>query len=296
MWKFLTTTLLAMGLWASAAGVHAQTCGLRDNGDGTMTDSGTGLEIKVCSVGHTWANGKCVGSNYFSWNEAVERFSRPDTGGQGPWRMITEQEAKQVAVKSQGCRGFNTPSWTFSPNVGNSGNVSTIIFSQGIVVSEPLSSIGTHSKGVTLVRAGQPSGNTAASSSSTAQRPAPAQNTQQTTAPVPPAPYNKPSRDRPDLMGYGCDVGQGSTVKNGCSEIINYVLCIVRHPDGRTTGPDTCQGGQIRPGILLPQDSRRVTFGEGSFDYLVAACKHPARPYNVRYIPGQGLSVSCGEF
>jgi hypothetical protein len=98
-------------------------------------------------------------------------------------------------------------------------------------------------------------------------------------------------------MGHGCDVGQGSTVKNGCSEIINYVLCIVRHPDGRTTGPDTCQGGQIRPGNLLPQGSRLVTFiGEGSSDYLVAACKHPARPYNVRYLPGQGLSVSCGEF
>lgn len=293
MWKFLATTLLALGLWTSAAGVHAQTCGLRDNGDGTMTDLGTGLQIRKCAEGQRWAGGGCSGSEQpYTWDEAVQRF------GQGEWRLIAKAEAEQVTKRSKNCP-INNPSWISTRNAGNRYDAWNVDFSRGEVYN-------TFTNGpkypVRLVRGGssrsldESSQAYSRNNSSNSQSAQTQTQNQQATAPVPPAAYKKPTRDRPDLMGHGCDVGQGLTVKNGCSEIINYVLCIVRHPDGRTTGPDTCLGGQIRPGILLPQDSRRVTSGEGSTDYLVAACKFPARPYNVQYIPGQGLSVSCGEF
>lgn len=290
MSDFMRNLLRILGMFAVLmvhVSVHPQTCGLRNNG-ATMTDPMSGIEIQKCAVGQSWTGNACTGDiAYQTFDQAVARY------GQGAWRLITKEEAELVIPRSKGCDIGDT--WTSSRVVGRSHDAWTVAFGSGSVIDF---GVGSQDGRVRLVRDRQSSGGAAASANNPQQNPAIQTQSQRTTAPVPPAPYNKPTRDRPDLMGHGCDVGQGSTVKNGCSEIINYVLCIVRHPDGRTTGPDTCQGGQIRPGILLPQDSRQVTSpeGKGSFDYLVAACKHPARPYNVRYTPPQSLSVSCGEF
>ena len=288
MWKFVKTTVLALGVWAVVLGVHAQTCGLRDNGDGTMTDPGTGLQIRKCAEGQSWAGGRCSGSwTDFTFDSANQRF------GKGEWRLITKEEAEQMMKRSHGCNLVNT--WTSTRKLGKNNSGWNLYPGSGRdapQLSDDFNDSGTSP--VHLVRTSQVSGGISASSSNT-QATAPAQNTQQATVQQQPAQNRQPSRDRSDLMGQGCDVGQGTTVQNGCSQTIHYVMCIVRHPDGRTTGANTCQGGQFISGSLSPQESRRVVFGEGSTDYLVAACRNPARPYNFSYSPSKGISTFCRE-
>lgn len=284
MSKFVKTTLLAMGLWAAGVGANAQACGLRDNGDGTMTDPGTGLQIRKCAEGQSWAGSQCTGTSaLYKFDQAVARQ------GRGEWRLMTVDEAKSIKAKVKGCN-IASETWTSSrlDQPGFSPSIHYFYFTDGYLNSQdPRESAPVH-----LVRANQSSGNT--SPSPPPQRPAPTPNTQQATAQQQPAQNRQNSRDRPDLMGHGCDVGQGNTVQNGCPQTIHYVMCIVRHPDGRTTGADTCLGGQFLSGSLSPQESRRVV--DGNADYLVAACKNPARPYNFRYVPSsQGISTFCGQ-
>ena len=279
MWKVVKKALLALGLSAAVLGAYAQTCGLRDNWDGTKTDPVTGLQIQKCEFGQTWSSGRCIGDyKVMDWKDAVRQF------GQSEWRLITKNEAEQVSVRSSGCLSQTT----LTSTADGSENAWMFDFQRGRLMS-----MRQGKDGFRLVRSNQGTGTTSASSSN--QPSNSAQNTQQATAQQQPAQNRQPSRDRPDLMGHGCDVGQGTIVKNGCAQTIHYVMCIVRHPDGRTTGANTCQGGQFLSGSLSSQESRRVVSGEGSTDYLVAACKNPARPYNFSYSPNKGISTFCGE-
>lgn len=86
--------------WQIAVGVMyffnvlaAQACSWRDNGDGTMTDPATQLQIRVCSEGEQWTGGRnCSGEfAHLTYDEAMQRF------GAGPWRLMTEKEARMLA-------------------------------------------------------------------------------------------------------------------------------------------------------------------------------------------------------
>lgn len=103
MWKFLKKILLALGLCVGEVGVNAQTCGLRDNGDGILTDPVTGLQIQKCELGQTWSSGRCNGDyKTMDWKDAVRQF------GQSEWRLITKNEAEQVSLRSKGCLSQTT--------------------------------------------------------------------------------------------------------------------------------------------------------------------------------------------
>ncbi len=159
---------------------HAQTCGLRDNGDGTMTDPGTGLQIQKCVVGEQWNGSICTGTGrYFTWKDAVKSYG---SGGAGVWRLITIEEARRVAPEgSSVCWDSNswailTQSWTST--LQNEKCASAGVGQNMRMTYQCLDAVGSFQHKVQLVRIGQSSGNTSASSSNT-QRPAPAQNTQQ---------------------------------------------------------------------------------------------------------------------
>lgn len=130
MWKFVKTTVLALGLWGAVLGAHAQTCGLRDNGDGTMTDPETKLSFQKCRVGQQWSGSTCTGKdNAFNWNDAVARY------GSGTWRLITVAESRQVGARSKGCFALPPDSygnmWTSSPAVGDQNSAVTTYFGGG---------------------------------------------------------------------------------------------------------------------------------------------------------------------
>lgn len=130
MWKFVKRTLLALGLWAAVLGVHAQTCGLRDNGDGTMTDPGTGLQIRKCAEGQSWSGGRCTGTaQKYKWDDAVQRY------GSAEWRLITKKEALQIAPEDSKRCGFG-PSWTSSQHPKDTKWAEGLAFQNDVVVYE----------------------------------------------------------------------------------------------------------------------------------------------------------------
>ena len=90
-------------------------CGLQDNGDGTMSDLVSGIQIQKCGAGQNWSTGQCRGEEQvFQWSVAVTRY------GQGAWRLMTQQEANTIASRGQFCR-ISGQTWTSTAYTGNDG-------------------------------------------------------------------------------------------------------------------------------------------------------------------------------
>ena len=101
MWKFVKTTVQALGLSAAVIGAQAQACPLRDNGDGTLTEPYSGIHIQKCAVGQKWSGASCTGSpSMLSYDEAV---ALPNQGG---WRLITFEEGEKVRLETSQCPDF----------------------------------------------------------------------------------------------------------------------------------------------------------------------------------------------
>jgi hypothetical protein len=66
-----------------------------DHGDGTVTDTATGLMWQKCSYGQTWSNGQCTGSaTTLTWQqalEAAETLTWPQNG-YTDWRLPNRNE------------------------------------------------------------------------------------------------------------------------------------------------------------------------------------------------------------
>jgi len=115
---------------------------LTDNGDGTITDSKTGLMWKQCLEG---LSGDCSGTaETFTWQEALQRPGtvNGDGGfaGYSDWRLpnikelrsLVEEQCSNPAINAS--RFPSTPSsnvWSGSPYAYNSGGAWNVNFNVG---------------------------------------------------------------------------------------------------------------------------------------------------------------------
>ncbi|CAK0780950.1 Fimh-like protein [Gammaproteobacteria bacterium] len=75
-----------------------------DNGNGTVTDTITGLMWKRCAEGMTWTNGTCHGhESHFSWQDALQHVSSTNqTGGYAgrtDWRVPKVKELLSIVER-----------------------------------------------------------------------------------------------------------------------------------------------------------------------------------------------------
>ncbi len=62
-----------------------------DNGDGTVTDSKTGLTWMRCAMGQTWSGTTCTGwDGMYTWDQA--RTLNTTFAGHSDWRLPTIRE------------------------------------------------------------------------------------------------------------------------------------------------------------------------------------------------------------
>ncbi|RWX48208.1 SH3 domain-containing protein [Candidatus Electrothrix aarhusensis] len=75
-----------------------------DHGDGTITDTKTGLMWKRCSEGLSGKNCEKGKAEEYTWNDAVKRFKNVDYAGYSDWRLPTIDELKSLVYCSKGVK------------------------------------------------------------------------------------------------------------------------------------------------------------------------------------------------
>jgi len=147
--------IFSLCLLATMQTAQAQTCNaqmpastpdsqLTDNGDGTVTDTATGLMWKKCVEGVTGEQCDSGGAATFTWQGALQRPGDVNTGGgfagYQDWRLpnikeltsIVEEQCHNPAINLN--RFPNTPSsvvWSGSPYANYSGYAWYVDFSNG---------------------------------------------------------------------------------------------------------------------------------------------------------------------
>ncbi|MCI5151078.1 MAG: DUF1566 domain-containing protein, partial [Candidatus Electrothrix sp. MAN1_4] len=76
-----------------------------DHGDGTVTDTQTGLMWKRCSEGLSGENCEDGKVESYKWDDAVKRFKNVAYAGFTDWRMPTIDELKTLVYCSKGKKG-----------------------------------------------------------------------------------------------------------------------------------------------------------------------------------------------
>ncbi|CAK8722426.1 hypothetical protein GCAAIG_12085 [Candidatus Electronema halotolerans] len=146
-----------------------------DHGDGTVTDTKTGLMWKRCLEGLEGVNCEEGKVKTYTWNEAVERFKNVEYAGYSDWRLPTIDELKTLVHCSKGVadkesgrcnEGSERPMinqqafpnaeakfvvWSGSPYADNSGYAWFVSF----LYSGSYYDVRVNSYAVRLVRGGQ---------------------------------------------------------------------------------------------------------------------------------------------
>ncbi|MCI5196181.1 MAG: DUF1566 domain-containing protein [Candidatus Electrothrix sp. AW5] len=146
-----------------------------NNGNGTITDTKTGLMWKRCPEGLSGKNCEKGKAKEYSWNDAVKRFKNVSYAGYDDWRMPTIDELKTLVYCSKGvknkkngeCNKGSTkptinqkafpnttswpPYWSSSPNANYSAIALYVHFSNG----NSYNVNRNNSYAVRLVRSGQ---------------------------------------------------------------------------------------------------------------------------------------------
>ena len=74
----------------------------QDHGNGTVTDTRTGLMWKQCSEGQNWHLGTCSGtSSPFTWSQALARAEAATFAGYADWRV---PNVKELSSLVEDCR------------------------------------------------------------------------------------------------------------------------------------------------------------------------------------------------
>ncbi len=82
--------------------VNATTAGLIDNGNGTVTDSETGLVWMRCLLGQSWDVDNCAGAaGTFNWRQALYQTEQLNEAGgfagNADWRLPNKNELQSIA-------------------------------------------------------------------------------------------------------------------------------------------------------------------------------------------------------
>lgn len=131
-----------------------------EHGNGTVTDTRTGLMWKQCAEGLSGLNCQSGSSQTFEAGDALEQATASNFAGYNDWRL---PNVKELSSLVEVCRAFpaintnlfpNTPVavfWSNSPTYGS--RIFSVAFSDGNVGREPLTLFPTLR--IRLVRGGQ---------------------------------------------------------------------------------------------------------------------------------------------
>ncbi len=130
----MRTYLLIFFCVFSAASVHAQqTCNsnmpastpdsqLTDNGNGTVTDSKTGLMWKQCVEGQTFSGGTCSGTALtFTWKDLLQRpgtVNGDGFAGHADWRLPNIKELLSIVEEQCYSPAINVTRFPNTPSYG----------------------------------------------------------------------------------------------------------------------------------------------------------------------------------
>ena len=117
-----------------------------DNGDGTVSDSTTGLTWMRCTMGQTLAGSSCTGTGtIFTWVQAIALTGTVSFAGRNDWRLPNIRELQTIVDRSVFSPAIdatafpNTPRWNFwsaSPYVYSSGSAWYVYFDDGYAAGE----------------------------------------------------------------------------------------------------------------------------------------------------------------
>ena len=138
----------------------------QNNGDGTVTDTRTGLMWKQCSEGQTWSGTGCNGSvATHTWSDALALAEAASFAGQSDWRLPNLKELRSLVEECRSNPAINdrlfpnTSGWTYwsgSPGAGTFNGYSifawSVYFYSGNALEDDHRGNGRH---VRLVRGGQ---------------------------------------------------------------------------------------------------------------------------------------------
>jgi hypothetical protein len=145
-----------------------------DHGDGTVTDTETGLMWKRCSEGLEGVNCEKGQAEKYTYDDAVKRFKDVEYAGYADWRLPTIDELKTLVYCSKGVKDKNdgecnngserptinqqafpnTEKWSYwsgTPIAYNSGSAWVVFFNYG----NPFALNRSNDLAVRLVRNGQ---------------------------------------------------------------------------------------------------------------------------------------------
>jgi hypothetical protein len=98
MWQRLIVISL-LALWWSVGSPAVAGATYTDNGDGTVTDSTTGLVWKHCGEGQTWSANKCSGQlAAYSWTAANALTNATTFAGHSDWRVPALSELQSIVA------------------------------------------------------------------------------------------------------------------------------------------------------------------------------------------------------
>ncbi|MCI5134311.1 MAG: DUF1566 domain-containing protein [Candidatus Electrothrix sp. AW2] len=143
-----------------------------DHGDGTITDTKTGLIWKRCAEGLSGDNCEHGKLEKYTWGEAMQRAKDVDYAGYSDWQLPSIEELKTLVYCSKGVDKYgscndgskeptinqqafpNTEKWSYwsgTPIAYNSGSAWVVFFNYG----NPFALNRSNDLAVRLVRNGQ---------------------------------------------------------------------------------------------------------------------------------------------
>ena len=167
IWRLVAMLLLS----AVCAGVAAQTCRndiaptapdsrFTNHGDGTVSDSATGLRWKQCAEGLSGSGCATGTAATFIWQAALQRATDANFAGYTDWRLPNKNELESLVEQRcygpaiNGAHFPNTPAdwfWSSSPYAYGSNGAWRVNFGYGYVYGYSKN----YAMYVRLVRGGQ---------------------------------------------------------------------------------------------------------------------------------------------